>query len=371
MDKVNDLKVLYAEDDDIIRDILYNNLLSQIFKTVVLAKDGKEALEYYQESQDFDIIITDINMPKMTGIELAKEIKEIDPEMDIVIISAHSDTTNLIEAIKIGISDFILKPIDFDMLLTTLNKISQRILQERELEEKNNLLFQQSKLALVGETLSMIAHQWKQPLTTISINAGSINIKAQTELLDNEDALKLSDIILQKVDYLGNTIENFKNFFKPEDVSKKVFLQNTIESAVDILKPILNEYKIDITINSDCKHEVEVYKNEFTQVIIHMINNAKDALVENNIENPYIHLKLVEDDNEYVTIEIQDNAGGVDEEIIEKIFDPYFSTKSKNETGLGLYMAKIIIEIYLGGTINVVNKDDGALFSIKLPINQF
>jgi signal transduction histidine kinase len=368
MDKVNDLKVLYAEDDDIIRDILYSNLLSQLFKTVVVATNGQEALEYYQQDRDFDIVITDINMPKMNGIELSKEIKAMDKDMDIVIISAHSDTENLIEAIKIGISDFILKPIDFDMLLSTLNKISQRILQQRELVEKNNLLFQQSKLALVGETLSMIAHQWKQPLTTISINAGSINIKAQTEMLDNDDALNLSDIILQKVEYLGNTIENFKNFFKPEDVSKKVFLQNTIQSAVEILKPILDEHKIDISIDSNCTHEVEVYKNEFTQVIIHMINNAKDALIENNIQNPLIKINLSEDDG-YVTISISDNAGGIDDEIIEKVFDPYFSTKSKNETGLGLYMAKIIIEIYLSGTISVVNNNDGAIFSIRLPKN--
>jgi signal transduction histidine kinase len=368
MDKIHDLKVLYAEDDDIIRDILYSNLLSQMFKNVVVAKDGQEALDYYKDENDFDIVITDINMPRMTGIELCKEIRAIDPEMDIIIISAHSDTTNLIEAIKIGISDFILKPIDFDMLLTTLNKISQRILQERELAEKNSILFQQSKLALVGETLSMIAHQWKQPLTTISINAGTINIKAQTESLEIDDAIKLSDVILDKVEYLGNTIENFKNFFKPEDVSKKVFLKDTIDQAVSILKPILDEYGIKISVNSSCTQEVEVYKNEFTQVIIHMINNAKDALVEKNIENPYVNIDI-NDNNGYVLIDISDNAGGIDDEIIDKVFDPYFSTKSKNETGLGLYMAKIIIEIYLSGFISVVNNDDGAVFTVKLPIN--
>jgi signal transduction histidine kinase len=364
------LKVLYAEDDDIIREIIYSNLLSQIFTDVTLATNGQEALDIYTKNMDFDILITDINMPHLSGIDLAKEIKKISPQLDIVIISAHSDTTNLIEAIKVGISDFILKPIDFDMLLETLNKISQRILQQRELEQKNAMLFHQSKLALIGETLSMIAHQWKQPLTTISINAGSINIKSQTEMLDNEEATHLSNIILQKVDYLGKTIENFKNFFKPEEDSKKVNLQEIIVNAVDILKPVLDEYKIDINIESNSNKELQVYKNEFTQVIVHIINNAKDALLENSVDTPTIDVRT-KNDTEFITIEIEDNGKGIDDEILEKIFDPYFSTKSKNETGLGLYMAKIIIEIYLGGTITAKNTKDGAIFTLKLPISPF
>lgn len=371
MDNIKkDLKVLYAEDDDIIRDIIYNNLLSQIFTEVIVAKDGQEALEIYQHHMDFDILVTDINMPRLSGISLAKEIKKISPNLDIVIISAHSDTINLIEAIKIGITDFILKPIDFDLLLDTLNKISQRILQQRELEQKNAVLFHQSKLALIGETLSMIAHQWKQPLTTISINAGSINIKAQTEMLDNDEACRLSNIILQKVEYLGHTIENFKNFFKPEDRSKKVNLKEIIDSAIAILAPILDEYKIQVKMQINSNNEIEVYKNEFTQVIVHILNNAKDALVENKVENPYILIETTNDEN-YITIQISDNGGGIDENIISKVFDPYFSTKGKNDTGLGLYMSKIIVEIYLGGIITANNTKDGAIFKLKLPISSF
>ncbi len=233
-------------------------------------------------------------------------------------------------------------------------------LQKNRLQDQQ--LIQQSRLAQIGEMLSMIAHQWRQPLTAISSTSSAINLKAKLNKLDNEKAQELSDKINQYSQYLSKTIDDFRGFFKENKLKESVTLEEVIESSLDIVLVSLENQNIQIVKNLTCKSIFNTYPNELRQVIINLIRNAQDALIENKVVNPTITIKT-----ENGVLSISDNAGGIPTEIVDKIFDPYFSTKlEKDGTGLGLYMSKTIIEDHCGGAIRVENTKDGAMFKIIL-----
>jgi signal transduction histidine kinase len=167
---------------------------------------------------------------------------------------------------------------------------------------------------------------------------------------------------------MSNTIDDFRNFFKVEQVKMEFDLKDTIYHVIDVSKPTLSNFNINLThyINEEESFKMFAYSNALIQVLTNIINNAKDALVENNIEHKKIDITL-KHKNQDIVITISDNAGGIPENIMEKIYNPYFSTKDKKSgTGLGLYMSKTIIEEYMDGHIKVENRDGGASFEIFL-----
>lgn len=230
------------------------------------------------------------------------------------------------------------------------------------------LLLQQSRLAQMGEMISMIAHQWRQPLSSINATVLVMDMKISKENIANKQFLdKEFNDIESLTKHMSETIDDFKDFFRPEKEKVLINLQNTIEETLKLIKPILNHNSITVEIKNEAYIELLGYPNELGQVILNIITNAKDAfLLNNQKENKIISINLSEKNNK-IFISIQDNAGGIDNDIIENIFNPYFSTKSKkNGTGLGLYIAKVIIEGHMNGKLNVRNKDKGALFQIEL-----
>jgi signal transduction histidine kinase len=165
---------------------------------------------------------------------------------------------------------------------------------------------------------------------------------------------------------MSSTIDDFRNFFKSDKKIEIFNINKTINEMISITDISLNKNNININVLHDKKYLIKGYKSEFGQAILNILNNAKDALIQNNIINKKITIKIY-DINNNVHIDISDNAGGIEENIIKNIFDPYFSTKKeKNGTGLGLYMSKLIIEEHMNGSIKVTNKDNGAIFSIIL-----
>ena len=249
--------------------------------------------------------------------------------------------------------------------------IRQDISDHKELESQHSIIVQQSKSAAMGEMISMIAHQWRQPLQAVSLLAQKIPI---TKMLDEELTDEFIDAtvtdIMSQLNYMSNTIDDFRNFFKPdkqkEDISVKTIIDQTIEFLAYMVKVDNIDLKIDIKDNPI----LNTYTNEIVQVLINIIKNARDILIEKiDVDHRSIFVKTYQEDR-YCIIEIQDNAGGIEEDIIEKVFEAYFSTKSnKNGTGLGLYMAKTIIVNHCHGDIVARNKNDGALFTISLPLN--
>ncbi len=255
--------------------------------------------------------------------------------------------------------------------------ISMRKTLEKENKIQTNQLIKQSKLAQMGEMLSMISHQWRQPLGSISMVMMGLQMKIEMGKLprgSEEEAAKSDAVILEYVEkvnkyvqFLSSTIDDFKNFFQPQKEYRVFDINSLINEAITLIAPTLQSKSIMIEKNYRAQEAVESYENEIKQVILNILNNAKDAMVENQSENATIMISTYTLKHTCM-IEITDTGGGIRSEDMPKIFDPYFSTKSKNGTGLGLYMSKMIIEEHCKGKLDVKNKDKGASFTISLPL---
>jgi len=231
---------------------------------------------------------------------------------------------------------------------------------------KDKHLIQQTRLAQMGEMLSMIAHQWRQPLSVISAIAISLNIKAEFGKADEKTVVEFSHKISEYSKHLSSTIDDFRDFFKPYKEKENTTFCNLIESVFKIVEIEITTNDILIIQNLECKSNFESYPNELKQVILNLLKNSQDILCEKNVEKPYIKIHTYTKDKRHI-LEISDNGGGIPDSIIDKIFDPYFSTKlDKNGTGIGLYMSKIIIEEHCNGELKAVNNKDGAMFTMVL-----
>jgi len=252
--------------------------------------------------------------------------------------------------------------------LEEINQSLEKRVQEeiRKNREKEKAMLQQGKVAQMGEIIAMIAHQWRQPLSAVSANANDLILKI---MLDNYES-SYFDKKLKKItdlsQYLSKTIDDFRSFYKEDKERVDIILSKSIEEVLDIVSTSLRNIQIYSEFKSDKK--INTFQNELKQVILNLIKNAEDILIEKEIKEPYISLKTYDDENNlYLTI--ADNGGGIPKKIIEKIFEPYFSTKTKKDgTGLGLYMSKIIIEEHCHGKLSVKNNTEGAVFTIALPL---
>jgi C4-dicarboxylate-specific signal transduction histidine kinase len=243
------------------------------------------------------------------------------------------------------------------------NQLNKEI---KKSQQKDKVLLQQSKLAIMGEMISMIAHQWRQPLSTINMVVQSLMLKNSLEELKPKELDKeLKDIKDISFD-LNQTIDDFKQFFKPTKERVETNIKECIEDSLKLINPIVVDNSIKIDIRQDKDISLSIYDKEFKQVVINILNNAKDALIQNNIENKEILIDIKSLDDK-VLITFADNAGGIPEDIIDKIFEPYFSTKSKNSSGVGLYMCKMIVDEHLDGLLTAYNQDSSAIFKIELP----
>jgi len=232
-------------------------------------------------------------------------------------------------------------------------------------EEKQKVMFWQSRLASLGEMLANIAHQWRQPLTELSLTVFTLKKAAHEQNMIEVDKLyNESKGIIQN---MSTTIDDFTNFFKPTKQKHYFKIADSIHEAVNILEKIIT--KEIINIHTSCEDiEVLGISNELTQVIINLIQNSKDAFLQSGVLLKEINIRVTKERN-FALIEFEDNAGGVQEKEIYKIFEPYFTTKhSSLGTGLGLFMSKMICEQGLNGSIDVKSKKGFTTFSIKIPL---
>jgi signal transduction histidine kinase len=237
--------------------------------------------------------------------------------------------------------------------------------------EKNRrqeqMMLQQMRLAQMGEMISMIAHQWRQPLNAIGITAANMELNAMGNRFSDADVVRGAQDIATYVRHLSGTIEDFRNFFQPDKERGETTYDALIDSVMEIIKPSVLDKQIDVILEPECHEPFTTYVNEVRQVFLNLVKNAEDILVERIvIEHPYIKIATFREGDEYV-LSVSDNGGGVPETVMERIFDPYFSTKNrKNGTGLGLYMSKVIVEEHCHGTLTVGNDAEGAVFTMRL-----
>lgn len=237
---------------------------------------------------------------------------------------------------------------------------------EKEIMEHERVMVTQSRLAAMGEMMSMIAHQWRQPLSTTTLMITNERFKSLAAGKPSSECDEILEKISDTMLYLSDTIDDFQTYFKPGKVTEEIGVHTLIERVQHFTKARLIQAKVQMHTDTCTDELIQTYTNEVVQVLINIINNAVDVLMERNIGTRHIWMRTSCNEKS-VFISIEDNGGGIDKDILEKVFEPYFSTKSKNGTGLGLYMSKMIIGNYVNGNLEVENTKNGACFTVTLP----
>ncbi len=394
-----------------------NNQIEE--KTIELAKQKLLFETLYNKSSDSvliikDKIITDCNESTRNVLGFTKKeivnkpLHDIAPEYQPDNTSSERLFDNKLEKVLIfGVSSFeavlynyqmkkvwveiVLTSIEIEnrrVIHTVIRDISNRKILEQRLEELNaNLeerikkeirknenstkqLIQQSRLAQMVEMISMIAHQWRQPLAAISATTNNLLVKLMIEDKVNKKSFEEELILITEYSkHLSSTIDDFRNFFKTDKEKEEFDLEEVIKKSISITKTSIESKNIKLEIDLEKNLTLFSYATEIQQVILNIIKNAEDILTEKDIPNKKICITTYKRNDHSIIIKIQDNGGGIEESLIEKIFDPYFSTKSdKDGTGLGLYMSRIIINDHCKGNLKVINENNGATFLIDLPI---
>lgn len=365
---------------------------------VETASSGEEGIEKLKNGSKYNLVILDLELPDMHGTKVLETIRNDKNliKLPVIVLSGTADAETIRYILKNGANDYLKKPFVFEEFILKVDlwidyykqgreliektkqlkeltkNLEKRIEEETEKNiQKDRMLFIQSRFAQMGEMLSIIAHQWKQPLNSLSalLNRTYLRYQMNNNSIDKETMDYCHENASIQIQNMSETIHNFMNFFKP-DKEKEVFeLKTLIRKTINIIRSALESKGIKIKQQIDNNVKIMGYPNEFGQVILNIVNNAKDAILEKNPENKEIYI-YSEIRDEKVILNIEDTAGGISEEIKDKIFEPYFSTKGNVGTGLGLYIAKMIIEQHMDGNINVENTEKGAKFIIELPIHK-
>ncbi len=253
--------------------------------------------------------------------------------------------------------------------LAELNKdLDQKIKDEvAKRQSQEALLIHQSRLAAMGEMIGAIAHQWRQPLNALGLVLQNVQLRYKMDKLDDDfmdNSMEKSDRLIQK---MSSTIDDFRNFFKPNKHSEPFNINAVIRSTTDLLEAQLKNNNIKLKILCEEDLIIKGFQGEFSQVILNLINNAKDILIERKILQPTITIEIKKTGEGLISIIVKDNAGGIPENIINKIYDPYFTTKEEGKgTGIGLYMSKMIVENNMSGKLRAFNDADGANLVIEI-----
>ena len=256
--------------------------------------------------------------------------------------------------------------------LAELNNNLEKIVQDEILkrQKQEQLLIQQSKLASMGEMIGNIAHQWRQPLNALSLVIQNIQLSYMMDELDDKFIEKSVNKANLLTATMSKTIDDFRNFFKANKEVTKFSLDTSVRNAITLIGSTLNHNNINIEYKPNGEINVIGFPNEFSQVILNIITNSKDAIVDNKIDEGKVSIEIKSNETHGLII-IKDNAGGIPLNLIEKVFDPYFTTKEEGKgTGIGLYMSKIIIEKNMNGKLYVDNIVHGAVFTVIVPISK-
>ena len=219
-----------------------------------------------------------------------------------------------------------------------------------------------AKLATMGEMMANITHQWKQPLNELSLILYKMKKLANSE---EDEFVGAYERAMQIIKYMADTTDDFSSFLNPNTLSQEFSLADAARASIQIVKGVMKKEGVHIELEVLANSKICGHKNRLMQVIINLLNNAKDALNLKKIEDKNIKISIDSDDK-FAYISVKDNGGGIDESVMDKIFKPYFSTKNNKSTGIGLYMSKQIVEQF-NAEITASNSDGGACFSIKLP----
>ncbi len=324
----------FLSGDVVYANCIYKDDLSRVFQEVEIAS---ESGSYYFEHKPYRLFTKD------------GDIKWV---QDYTIIVRDEKTNE--------ITHYIGYLTDITQLKELNDQLEKKVdMGINELRKKDELLAEQSKLASMGEMIGAIAHQWRQPLNELSINIQNLDDDYEDGLIDEKFIYEFIDDNKKVINFMSTTIDDFRNFFRIDKTKELFSARKAIEQTLSIQGAQLKNHEIELALSGE-DFNIDGFKSEFQQVILNIINNAKDALVSSNTRNARIKIDIVGK-----SITISDNGGGIPAEVIDRIFEPYFTTKEQGKgTGMGLYMSSMIIRENMNGTLEVKNIKDGAKFII-------
>jgi len=370
---------------------------------LVTARSGNEALRLSLHT-DLALILLDVMMPEMDGCETAELLRNNPKtrEIPIIFITAGlGDECQIFKGYEVGAVDYLTKPIEPAILRSKVmvfcdlfrqsrelkriqaklelqnaellesyrqleEETAQRLRMTEELREQEQLLIQQSRLAAMGEMIGNIAHQWRQPINSLGLTVQQLLLFYDMGEFNRELLEKNVCISMDLIKHMSTTIDDFRNFFRPDKEKIEFKVTEAIAGTLSIVDDSFKNQHITVEVIAKDDPTVFGYQNEYGQVLLVILNNARDAFTERGTEDPRVIITIGVEENMAV-VTVADNAGGIPEEIMYKIFDPYFTTKGPQlGTGVGLFMSKIIIEKNMGGRLSARNTADGAELRIEV-----
>ncbi|RLA84050.1 MAG: hypothetical protein DRG78_02510 [Epsilonproteobacteria bacterium] len=379
---LSNFTILYVEDEKELQDIL-SSLFNGLFKKLIVASNGQEGLDMFTQNQaEIDLIITDINMPKMNGLDMCKNIRKVDSSIPIIITTAYNDNDFLHQAIDLGVDKFISKPINMEHLFKTIKETFEPIILQEKLETEEKLymdkMVDDAKFSVTGKLSAGITHEINTPLTYIKANAEMMEYDVE-DLDDSKikDNLNTSlKIVINGIKRIENIVNSMKEMsMKTTSEKKETNIYNTLIIASTLA---WNKFKnlAPLYINGEL-FNLDTQKNRFhyfsnieaqriEQVWIIIINNAIDELIKiENFKNRRLDIEIIDNETDII-VTFKDNAGGIKPNILKYIFEPFKGTKDSSGLGVGLSIAKRIIDDHEDTTIEAYNEDNGAVFKIKL-----
>ena len=346
------------------------------YKTVdEFNKEHKCLCDFFEKTDEKDYItkyIDNIFWTEYISAHQEKNFKTaIKREDGVYIFSIHAQKISTVnsENIIVTFNDVTEQENYYQFLESYQETLQKQIQEETEIiHKKDEIMLAQSRQAAMGDMISMIAHQWRQPITAIGMGAQNLQLDIELEDIDPKRFDEKLSKIVEQTHFLSKTIDDFRDFLKPNKKPKKCKLSEILQGALNIIDKSLANNNIKLDISHENNIEITTFRNEVIQVLLNVINNAKDVIQINEIKNALILIN-VGNDEKMAYFKICDNAGGIPENILPRIFEPYFTTKEeKGGTGLGLYMSKMIIEKHIKGSIKVENINGGACFIISIPL---
>jgi len=359
-----DLNILYVEDEKNLREDI-TSILSHFFKNVISAEDGEEAFELYVKDTSskkdyFDIVFTDIYMPKINGIELIEKIYEKNKDQVVVVVSAHNESDKLMDLIHLGITNFIQKPFSRQAFQKVFLKVTQDIaykkekvqfLLDKQLYEHKKVLLEDKEKSL-KELIDNISHHWRQPLSLISTIASGILLDHEINKVDIEKNDKHLQKIIETTMNMSDTIDTFSHSMEPDEYKRFFDIKDTFENVKFLMHSKFMNKNITL-IESVQKIEIEQVEQHIQQILINIFNNAIDAMVKNPVKLLFVNI-FQKDNNLHIVV--KDNGTGIVPNTEDKLCEPYFTTKHKyHGTGLGLFVVKNFVTNDMNGSLDIQN----------------
>jgi len=341
--------ILIVDDNEINIDILLGALNKY---DIIAALSGQEALDIVKKEK-VDLILLDIMMPSLDGYEVCRILKNSDKysNIPIIFLTAKNETDDIKKGFEYGAIDYIVKPFNPSELDIRLNTHLELLSYKNNLEQKvataieenkinQQILFQKSKQAEIGELLMHISHQWKQPLSELgSINTFQEGKLEHSQMIDIEEYKRYLEKNGQIISFMAETMKTFQNFYQPNQLSGYFNVSEAVNIAINIVAATFNYNNIELdTIEDENLSKILGNQDEYAQIILSILNNAKNIFVRRKIDNPKITISIINGEDTII-VTIVDNGGGIVTQG-EDIFAPYVS--SSDSTGIGLYLVKAI-----------------------------